>query len=48
MQKSGSHLLEWDGRDDDGDVVAPGLYLFQVDVDSGEEVSFNGAVGVSY
>ena len=48
MQKSGSHLVEWDGRDDDGDVVSPGLYLFQVDVDSGEEVSFNGAVGVSY
>ena len=48
MQKSGSHLVEWDGRDDDGDVVSPGLYLFQVDVDSGEEVSFNGTVGVSY
>ncbi|MBM3460382.1 MAG: hypothetical protein FJX77_17820, partial [Armatimonadetes bacterium] len=47
-QKSGMHALEWDGRDDDGKVVPPGLYLFQLDVDSGEGVAVNGAIGVSY
>ena len=47
-QKSGTHVVEWDGRDDGGEVVPPGLYLFQVEIYSGERVSFNGAIGVSY
>lgn len=47
-QKSGTHLLEWDGRDDEGKIVPPGLYLFQIEVDSGEGAVFNGAIGVSY
>ena len=48
QQKSGSHAVTWDGRDDDGQLVAPGLYLFQVNVDSGKPVRFNGSVVVSY
>lgn len=48
QQKSGTHVVEWNGEDDDGEVVPPGLYLFQIDVDSGEGVTFNGAIGVSY
>jgi len=48
QQKSGTYVVEWDGRDDDDELVPPGLYLFQFDVDSGERVEFNGAIGVSY
>ena len=48
LQKSGSHLIEWDGRDDDGDTVPPGIYLFNLDIDSGEGVQASGAIGVSY
>ncbi len=29
---AGRHRLEWDGRDDTGQPVAPGLYLFQIEV----------------
>lgn len=47
-QKSGTHSLEWDGRDEDEKTVPPGLYLFQIDVDSGEGIAFNGVIGVSY
>jgi hypothetical protein len=34
------YQIAWDGRDDDGDVVAPGLYIYQVRLkaDQGEEV----------
>ncbi len=48
QQKSGTHIVEWDGKDDDDERVPPGLYLFQVDVDSGDGIEFNGAIGVSY
>ena len=48
QQKSGTHVVEWDGRDDDGERVPPGLYLFQVEVDSGDGIAFNGTVGVAY
>ena len=48
QQKSGSHTVTWDGRGEDGQLVPPGLYLFQVDVDSGKPVRFNGSVVVSY
>ena len=47
-QKSGTHAVEWDGTDDDGDVVPPGLYLFEISIDSGDGIEFNGAVGVAY
>ena len=47
-QKSGTHTVEWDGVDDDGDLVPPGLYLFEISVDSGDGIEFNGAIGVAY
>ena len=47
-QKSGTHAVEWDGVDDDGDLVPPGLYLFEISVDSGDGIEFNGAIGVAY
>ena len=33
-ESSGHYLRPWDGRGDDGSVVAPGLYLFQVRLDA--------------
>ena len=33
-QAFGIHRLQWDGRDDSGAVVPPGLYLYRVEVDS--------------
>ena len=33
-QGSGSHAADWDGRDEAGDLVAPGLYLCRIRVDS--------------
>ena len=47
-QKSGTHVVVWDGRDHDGRLVPPGLYLFQLDVDSGRHARLNGAIGVAY
>lgn len=33
-QTAGSHLIEWDGRDDAGQLVAPGLYAALISVDA--------------
>ena len=30
MQRSGSHQLGWDGRDQTGQLLSPGFYLFSV------------------
>ena len=47
--RSGSFDHAWDGRDDSGQVVPPGLYLYQVDLatDEGREVS-SGILSVVY
>jgi len=52
---SGSHLMEWDGRDGNGQRVAPGNYTFEVSAVDGEGASVeaitvvNGLVeGVTY
>ncbi len=39
----------WDGKDDDGDLVPPGVYIYQVvaDTDSGEKIE-GGTVVVAY
>ena len=39
----------WDGKDDDGDLVPPGIYIYQViaETDEGDEVE-NGTVVVAY
>ena len=39
----------WDGRDDSGSLVAPGVYLYrvEVDLDTGDDVR-TGTVGVAY
>ena len=35
-QGAGSHVLWWDGRDDQDGLVPPGLYLARVKVTTGE------------
>ena len=48
-QSAGQQLEEWDGRDDGGETVSPGLYLLRVDVDT-DGGSFTGMhpVAVAY
>ena len=48
QQKSGTQVVAWDGRDNDGDLVPPGLFLFQINVATGDGVQLNGAVAVAY
>lgn len=47
-QRSGQHVVEWDGRDDGGSRVSPGLYLFSLDVDSDKPVKLCGTIAVAY
>jgi len=45
----GEHTLTWDGRDDEGKLVPPGVYLCRITVSSDEgEDSATGSVGVCY
>ena len=46
---SGSFELTWDGRDAQGQLVRPGIYMYQVDLltDGGRE-SQTGVVSVAY
>ena len=39
QQSSGSHAVDWDGTDDQGALVAPGLYLCRISVDSATGVN---------
>jgi len=47
--ESDSFRLEWDGRDDSGETVPPGLYVYRVEL-AGDVGAFyrTGAVGVAY
>ena len=48
-ESSGHYLRPWDGRGDDGSVVAPGLYLFQVRLDADRGTTRNsGLIAVVY
>jgi len=45
----GEHTLTWDGRDDEGKLVPPGVYLYRITVSSDEGENFaSGSVGVCY
>ena len=35
--RAGFNKIAWDGRDEDGDLVANGVYLYKVVVDDGEK-----------
>ena len=41
---SGQHRLEWDGRDDTGHLVVPGIYLLRVDVPTDADAGGTTAV----
>ena len=47
--QSGRHLRRWDGRDEQGELLPPGLYVLQVEVDtdSGKE-SRSSIVAIAY
>ena len=49
VQGAGRHTLSWDGRDDTGQLVAPGVYLVRIgaSTDGGKVVRF-GSVAVAY
>lgn len=41
--------MTWDGRDDEGKLVPPGVYLYRITVSSDEGENFaSGSVGVCY
>ena len=47
---AGEHFLEWDGRDREGKLVPPGLYIYRIEVEVGEgdsEVA-SGTLAVVY
>ena len=47
---NGLYRLAWDGRDEGGTLVSPGLYLarIEVDDDAGDDNSAVRLVGVAY
>jgi hypothetical protein len=40
----------WDGRDDDGDLLPPGIYIYQIEVDmkGGSDAVKSGTVVLAY
>ena len=48
-QSRGTYVQEWDGRDDQGDLLPPGIYVYWlgVDADAGHEARM-GTVGIAY
>jgi len=46
---SGEYVRDWDGRDDAGTLVPPGLYIYQISVESDEqEENASGTISVVY
>ena len=49
IDQSGRFTRTWDGTDDQGNTVPPGLYLFNIDLDTdGGKAEANGLIGVAY
>ena len=50
LSGAGEQRLAWDGRDEGGELVPPGLYLYRlsVDSDSAENKTILGTLGVAY
>jgi flagellar hook capping protein FlgD len=49
MARAGTHAVAWDGVDEAGSLVPPGVYLYELRVESGAETErVYGTVGVSY
>ena len=48
-QSRGTYVQKWDGRDDQGDLLPPGIYVYWlgVDADAGHEARM-GTVGIAY
>ena len=50
LASSGRLTVEWDGRDESGEYVLPGIYLYRlfVDSDTGKDNELLGTVAVAY
>jgi len=49
FEQAGIYEVEWDGRDVDGELLPPGLYIYQIDVDADEATRpVTGTVVVAY
>lgn len=50
FSRAGEQRLAWDGRDEANELMPPGLYLYQlsVDSDSAENKTITGTLGVAY
>ena len=48
-QKSGRLNFSWDGRDDDGQLVPPGIYLYRIEIEAEDkDVEQSGTIAVVY
>ena len=45
---AGVKEVRWDGADDDGDRVGPGLYVFRIELESDVPAVVGGTVTVAY
>jgi len=46
---SGRYEREWDGKNEDGDLVSPGIYLYTIDVDADAGAAAkSGTIAVAY
>ena len=46
--RSGTHAEEWDGRNAQGDLVPPGLYLYELSLESVEQHKRTGTFALAY
>ena len=46
MERDGVHLHRWDGRDGDGRLVPPGMYLYRIELDA--DVGRQSVAGIVY
>jgi hypothetical protein len=44
----GHYEREWNGRDDSGQLVPPGIYLYRIEVDTDLKIAEQGVVNVAY
>ena len=46
--RSGIFSQQWDGRDDGGELVGPGIYIYELTLDSEEQHTQMGSFAVAY
>ena len=49
LGRNGRYVMRWDGKDEDGQLVSPGVYVYRISVESDMESEvYAGAVAVAY